>query len=115
MNKLNVAIAGRLKEKRLEKGFTQKSFSKALGINVATYNKIEAGLGAKADLLEDAAEVLACSFVWLLTGKEIQEEVKNENNQMIALDDQVLRNYLISSFQQHDKIDRILELLENKL
>lgn len=59
MSHLKIKFGKRLKQIRLEKGWTQEKIADAIGVNIDTISNIERGIhGPKFDTLEKLASVL---------------------------------------------------------
>ena len=75
----------RIKEKRIERGLSQKALASKIGISDAAVSKIESGTNNPSDrTIKLIADVLNVPESWLRTG-EGDEDIKPTGNAMDAL------------------------------
>ena len=73
-------LGTRLKEKRLQLGFSQAILAEKSGVKQGTISRIERGNQKKSEYADQLALALGCSIEWLVTGKDEQtiNEPKSE-------------------------------------
>lgn len=72
-------VGEKLKQKRIEKGYTQEELAKVLGINRTTIAKYESNRTKRltADQLQPFCEVLGCNLLWLMGMTELDGTIEN--------------------------------------
>lgn len=63
-------LGKRLKEKRLQLGFSQAILAEKSGVKQGTISRIERGNQRKSEYADQLAKALGCTIEWLLTGKD---------------------------------------------
>jgi len=73
-------LGTRLKEKRLQLGFSQAILAEKSGVKQGTISRIERGNQRKSEYAGQLAKALGCTVEWLVTGKDEQaiNEPKSE-------------------------------------
>jgi len=77
-NTKNLLFAERLRQLRMQKGFSQRAFTKAVNLNYSQYNRYERGDSVPStDTLTKLADALNVSVDYLLEGKEENAAIAN--------------------------------------
>lgn len=81
------SFANRLKQLRMQKGFSQKTFSKSIGMNYTQYNRYEKGETLPStESLAKLADALEVSVDYLLEGQEEDAAIANlEDKDLLRL------------------------------
>lgn len=98
-NEESTALGARLRSLRMQKGLSQRAFTKLIGINYTQYNRYENGETVpSAESLSKLAEALDVSVDYLLEGKKEAAATANlEDRELLALFEEV------ESFSEEEK------------
>jgi transcriptional regulator with XRE-family HTH domain len=82
-------ISERIKALRERRGLTQPQVAREVGAELRTYQNWESGGGTSHENYERLAEVLGCSYDYLVTGAEVSPPAEDILSRLDAIDEAV--------------------------
>ena len=112
-------FAERLRELRMQKGFSQRAFTTAVGLNYSQYNRYERGDSVPStETLAKLADALNVSVDYLLEGKEEDAAIANlsdrellrmfEKTEKLPEKDKEHVKALLSAFLKSKEIENLM-------
>jgi len=89
--RINTGLSERLKSLRMQKGLSQRAFTKSIGLNYTQYNRYENGETVpSAESLSKLADALDVSVDYLLEGKTEDAAIANlEDRELLTLFEEI--------------------------
>lgn len=112
----NVEIGKRIKQRRLELGYTQSFIYSKTGISTGNLSGIEKGSSApSASALCELSRILECSVDYILFGDSSKSENMYSSNIKKSLSP--LQEMILSSLEELDSLDQeeVLDIIEMKI
>jgi len=112
----NVEIGKRIKQRRLELGYTQSFIYNKTGISTGNLSGIEKGSSApSASALCELSQILECSVDYILFGDSPKSENTCSSNIKKSLSP--IQEMILSSLEELDSLDQeeVLDIIEMKI